>query len=251
MKFFKIGLLGVALLVCSQAAHAWDCTKPINQQSTNPSGECYVPPKPVVPTVSHKQSQKQKQHQTQSQSQVAKGGNAKQSQSVKNSGNATLADVGNSSAVASADNSGNNVGSGNVTDVNVQGATYRAARIPVATAYAASLTSGMDTCLGSASGGLQTAPVGVSIGGTKVDKNCVLIKQVQLLLELRQERAACFRARRDPDIDQSYRDAGVDCPSLVPEVPEVQLQGIDTSRFVTKEELKEHEDRIFKKTVTK
>lgn len=76
-----------------------------------------------------------------------------QSQAIKNSGNSSLTDVGNASATA--DNSGNNVGAGNITNVDVEGSStvYRAARIPVSSAYAPALTSGFDTCLGSLSGG--------------------------------------------------------------------------------------------------
>jgi hypothetical protein len=49
-------------------------------------------------------------------------------------------------------------------------------RIPVATAYAAALTSGIDTCLGSMSGGAQTPVFGISIGSTKHDNTCEIIK---------------------------------------------------------------------------
>lgn len=75
----------------------------------------------------------------------------------------------------SADNSSRNTAN---VDVNVEGDTYvnKQRRIPVSTAYAPALTSGIDTCLGSMSGGAQTGVFGISFGGTKSDKTCEAIK---------------------------------------------------------------------------
>lgn len=112
-------------------------------------------------------------------------------------------------AIATAANNGN--GSNN-TNVN-----YNSPRIPVSSAYSASLTSGFDTCLGSASAGVQTTVLGLTGGKTFVDKNCVLIKQVQLLREMGQEKAACFRARageEGKDIDAALNAAGVSCQDI-------------------------------------
>lgn len=85
----------------------------------------------------------------------------------------------NSSNRNSNDNSNSsNNSSSNVANVNVEGDTYvnKHRRIPVSTAYAPALTSGLDTCLGSLSGGVQTGVFGVSLGGTKIDSTCQLIK---------------------------------------------------------------------------
>ena len=104
-----------------------------------------------------------------------------------------------------------------VTEVSVSGDQTRQYRRPVSTAYAANLTSGIDTCLGSMSGGAQAPIVGLSFGSTKVDKNCVMIKQVQLLKQLGYESAACFRARAGDEgkaIDAAMTQAGIVCESV-------------------------------------
>ena len=101
--------------------------------------------------------------------------------------------------------------SGNQTNTSMQfNETYRE-RLVVASVVAPNLTSGMDTCLGSASAGLQTQIVGLSGGKTTVDENCVLIKQVHLLIEMGHNTAACYRARQNRDIDLAMTAAGVEC----------------------------------------
>jgi len=162
----------------------------------------------------------------------------------------------NSASAASADGAGAN--SNNVTMIE----NYEAQRIPVTTAYAASLTSGQDTCLGSASGGVQTQIVGISLGKTTVDKNCVMIKQVQLLNQMGMPSAACHRARagkEGEEIDAAMRLAGVDCNSLQPVAVSVaaspptpvviNMEPQDTSKFVTREELRERDDRILRRSI--
>jgi hypothetical protein len=87
-------------------------------------------------------------------------------------------------------------------------------RLTVASVIPSSLTSGMDTCLGSASAGLQTQIVGLSGGKTTVDANCVLIKQTQLLIQMGYPVAACYRARLGTDgaaIDEAMKLAGIEC----------------------------------------
>jgi len=101
--------------------------------------------------------------------------------------------------------------------VSVSGDSTRQYRRPVSTAYSANLTSGIDTCLGSMSGGAQAPIVGLSFGSTKVDKNCVMIKQVQLLKQLGYESAACFRARAGEEgkaIDAAMTQAGILCETV-------------------------------------
>lgn len=200
------------------------------------------PPPPSNPP-KHEQSQGQNQGQVQGQAQgqiqgqVANGGHGGNASAT--GGNSSSSSNSDSHAVgisggsfggsasqsqsqsASADNSGNNTGSGNVTQVTVEGDTYKARRIPVSTAYAASLTSGIDTCLGSASGGVQLPVVGVSLGKTTKDEGCKLIKETHLLREFGTtefERAACFRARAGKEgreIDAALKAAGVDCKDIV------------------------------------
>lgn len=209
MKFVKA--LVIMLSVTASPAFAWDCK--IWSQSTYPNMECYVQPVKV-----NKQHQYQHQNQTQQQNQTQA-----QLQSVDNSGNA----VGNSEV-----------------SVNQE---YKAAKIPVSTAYAASLTSGLDTCLGSASGGVQTAPVGVSFGKTLKDDNCIFIKKAHLMAEPI-SRLECFYIRsKDKEIDQAYKDAGIDCPPSEPQNLTAPAP-VDT---VTHEELKDHENRIVTRMLQK
>jgi hypothetical protein len=124
----------------------------------------------------------------------------------------------NAQANSNATATGN--GSGNATSITQN---YQDSRPVVASAYSGSLTSGLDTCLGSVSAGIQTQIVGVSGGKTIVDKNCVMIKQVQLLVQLGYPTAACFRARQDFEIDEAMKAAGIECyePPLVtaPQAP--------------------------------
>lgn len=161
----------------------------------------------------------------------------------------TLGDVGsNSAAVSSADGAGAN--SNNVTMVE----NYQAYRIPVTTAIAASLTSGQDTCLGSASGGVQTQVVGLSLGKTVLDKNCVHIKQVQLLTQMNLPAAACFRARsgkEGAEIDKAMTAAGVDCNKLAPPVQPVIVSApeVDMSKYMTREEILERENRMLRRQI--
>jgi hypothetical protein len=149
---------------------------------------------------------------------VTNSGNSSQSQSQTQSQTATANNNGNNSN--NANNSSTNTASGNSTEVTVEGdnTVYQAARIPVSTAYAASLTSGMDTCLGSASGGVQLPLVGVSLGKTTLDRGCKLIKETHLLREAGYENAACYRMRagkEGKEIDAALKAAGITCEPVV------------------------------------
>lgn len=103
----------------------------------------------------------------------------------------------------------------NLNNQNNFNEVYRE-RLTVASAMPANLTAGMDTCLGSASAGVQTQIVGVSGGKTTIDENCVMIKQVHLLIELGYPDAACYRARQNRDIDLALTAAGIECREPLP-----------------------------------
>lgn len=75
-----------ALILCSTAAHAWDCSQPKWQQSTNPNGKCYVPPKTVTAAPAQHQAQGQLQGQQQGQVAAARA-DASLSTNTSNSGN--------------------------------------------------------------------------------------------------------------------------------------------------------------------
>lgn len=222
MKSRYVAIMLVLSAVASPA-FAWDCS--VWSQSTDPTMECYVAPVKSVNT------------NTNNQSQTAKGGSAKQHQ------NQTQNQTQESQSTSSADNSGNNVGEGNSTNVNVQGDVYRAARIPVATAYVAALTSGIDTCTGSWSAGGQTAPVGISFGKTTKDENCVFVKKVHLLREFDQRVACEYMRSHDKEIDDAYKTAGIDCPE---QVKIVVQDNIDPSQFVTRDELNQRDRELIR-----
>lgn len=84
-------------------------------------------------------------------------------------------------------------------------------RSPVNTAWAAPLTSGFDTCLGSASGGAQTVGFGVSFGTTKVDKNCVRLKNASALNSLGHREAAVALMCQNADVRKAMETAGTPC----------------------------------------
>jgi len=133
----------------------------------------------------------------------------------------------NTQAHSNATATGN--GSGNSTSITQN---YKDSRPVVASAYSGSLTSGLDTCLGSVTAAVQTQIVGVSGGKTIVDKNCVMIKQVQLLVQLGYPTAACFRARQDSEIDEAMKAAGIECfepPVVVPQQVATDVNSEDPS----------------------
>ncbi len=90
----------------------------------------------------------------------ATGGNANQKQNQSQSSE--------NNNQSSANNSGNNSEYSNETNI-------AAPKIPVATAYAPS-TYPTVTCFKSYGAGMQTMPVGVSLGGGKIDENCAILE---------------------------------------------------------------------------
>lgn len=166
-------------------------------------------------------------------------------------GNGNDNNNGNKDAVATADataeaaaaaNASSVSGGGTATStVSVEGDNFEEQDFPVNTAYSASLTSGYDTCMGSGSAGFQVAGVGATGGKTYVDANCVLIKQVQLLLQLGLPEAACERARLGEEgaaIAAAMTAAGTDCKVFNNPTPVSDVAPpVDLSPYATKEEL--------------
>jgi hypothetical protein len=104
----------------------------------------------------------------------------------------------------------------------VEGDTYNQARnrrIPVSTAYAASLTSGIDTCLGSASAGVQTGIIGVSLGGTKRDRICETIKLSRELHHMGMREGAVQLLCIDERVRIAMQNAGTPCEAVTYEPP--------------------------------
>lgn len=182
--FFSVMLL---TLFASQAK-AWNCNNPLDARvdvgKTKPSGSAgdgdnqyflgtgtegvkgdyYVCKPPIDPTAPSN-TLKQKQKQQQQQNQTANGGNS--TNTNQNTASSVLTNSGNSASTSSATNNGN--GANNSTynsETNVE-----ASKIPVNTAIGIAPPSTLNCTTGIGVGG-QTAPVGLSLGFSKVNKNC-------------------------------------------------------------------------------
>lgn len=186
---------------------------------------------------------------------VAQGGAA----NVAANGGSVGAVTGGASSVGNTASNSTSTNNNNITSVE----NYEAQKIPVSTVYGGSLTSGQDTCLGSTTGGVQTQILGISLGSTVRDRNCEMIKQVQLLNQMGLSSAACHRARAGEEgreINAAMIAAGVDCNQLVAAPARVSAAEVeddtppviiknelpDMSKFVTREELQERDARIFR-----
>lgn len=162
------------------------------------------------------QGQLQGQLQGQAQGQVANGGSAR-----SNSGGNTLHNGSSSSSGATSNSGGNTmVGGANTasqgqsTHVNVVGDTYQAQeRNPVASAWAAPLTSGPNTCMGSSSGGAQGVTFGLSFGTTWTDAGCEARFDANALNALGLRSAAIARLCQRSDNAKAIEAAGGKCPS--------------------------------------
>ena len=143
-------------------------------------------------------------------------------------GTASIGNVstGPSTATASNSNTNNADNSSNLSsNVSVEGDTFiqaRNRRIPVSTAYAAPLTSGIDTCLGSASAGVQTGILGVSIGGTKRDRICETIKLSRELHHMGMREGAVQLLCIDDRVRFAMRNAGTPCEAVTYAPPPIE-----------------------------
>lgn len=185
------------------------------------------------------------QQQGQNQGQIATGGKANSSSAstsgaTSNSGGNTFA-TGNTSqstavttgatsqnvstgatsqAVSTGATSQSNAG--NNSSVNVQGdsVVYEAQkRAPVASAWAAPLAASNGTCLGSASGGLQTVGVGLSFGKTTLDEGCDARYDAIALTQIGEGNAARERLCLKPEIAEAFARSGKPCASSKASAP--------------------------------
>lgn len=123
-----------------------------------------------------------------------------QGQQQANANTVTATGKAKAKAKAKAQSSGNSV---------VVGADGR--RIPVATAYAAGLAASNGTCLGSASGGVQFVPFGISGASTKEDKGCNLRYNAEMLRSLGMEDAAVAVMCEDEYVRRAMTATGRSC----------------------------------------
>lgn len=84
--------------------------------------------------------------------------------------------------------------------------------IPVAIAVAPPLTSNNDTCMGSISVGASTVSIGLSVGGTWTDKNCMMLKNSRELWNMGFKGAAVARMCMDHDNHEALESTGIKCP---------------------------------------
>jgi hypothetical protein len=99
----------------------------------------------------------------------------------------------------------------NAQSVTVQTGASDSRRIPVATAYAAGLTASNGTCLGSASGGIQIAPLGISGGSTKKDEGCDRRYNAQMLNSMGLTDAAIMLMCQDDAVRDAMTATGRSC----------------------------------------
>lgn len=167
-------------------------------------------------TLGQQQGQAQGQLQGQQQGQVATGGSSSSTSGASsNSGGNTFTTGATTQTVTSGPVSQSNAGNNTQTSVTVHGdtVTYEAQkRNPVSTAYSGPLAASNGTCLGSASGGLQTVAVGMSFGTTTLDAGCDARYDAIALTQLGEHAAARARLCLKPEIAQAFDSAGTPCP---------------------------------------
>ena len=79
-------------------------------------------------------------------------------------------------------------------------------------------TSGLDTCLGSSTGGISAPGFSISGGSTVVDDNCVRMKNAKLLIKLGLVDAAVALIALDPSVAKALRIAYPELHSRLVEV---------------------------------
>jgi hypothetical protein len=200
---FFIAFLAAALI---GTAHACDCSLPKNYGNPQCAAQITAALKGVSSTSANSAaasksvsgssaqasvgaitvSPSQQQGQKQSQSQTAEGG--------------------------AATSTANNAGNAQTIEQN-----YQAARIPVATAFAAALTAA--PCgIGSTSAGVQTGPVGISFGSTRKDKKeadrCARFDALRVAFTI-SPLVGCYDAITVlPDIKSAMDAAGLTCEQI-------------------------------------
>jgi hypothetical protein len=219
---FKRYVIVTALALTAGYAHACDCTKPENYG--NPACRSIITDalkdKPIATSAS------------------TSGANAA-SNAAATAGAAANATTGPVTATGGAGGAGGNATGGSVGNVTASGGTqaqkqgqaqqatadasnagnaqsttietnYRAARIPVNTAYAAGLVAGL--CgIGSTSGGVQTPLIGATFGTTRQNKPLRAVCTAYLISPL----IGCVTAYQQlPEIKSAFESIGLTCEAI-------------------------------------
>jgi outer membrane protein OmpA-like peptidoglycan-associated protein len=85
-------------------------------------------------------------------------------------------------------------------------------RVPVTTAFAASLTASQDTCMGSRTFGFQAIGFGVSLATTWSDRQCRRIRNARALEDFGYRSAALALLCQDEEVFEAMQRAGTPCP---------------------------------------
>lgn len=153
----------------------------------------------------NKQAQGQMQGQAQSSKNSNRNANANNNRSSATGGN------------SQANNSNSNANSGNNSDqsVTVNGDTYEARRIPVATAYAPNIAP-TATCMGASSAGVQAPGLGISVGTSWTDENCMKLERVRTVaVVLNDPETAAAMLCDVPDYAKAREASGRPCGTKI------------------------------------
>jgi hypothetical protein len=89
---------------------------------------------------------------------------------------------------------------------------YEAQQPVVAAAFAPALSSSHDSCMGSTSGAVSSAIIGIAAGSTYIDKNCQTLKNSRELWNMGQRAAAIARMCMDDLNRYAMELSGYECP---------------------------------------
>lgn len=89
---------------------------------------------------------------------------------------------------------------------------YEAPKPVVASAFAPALAAGFDTCMGSTSGAVSSAVIGIAMGSTYVDVGCEMRKDARELWNMGQRAAALARTCMSPLNREALELTGYECP---------------------------------------
>jgi hypothetical protein len=78
------------------------------------------------------------------------------------------------------------------------------------------LTTSNDTCMGSTSGSMNIAGLGIGGGSTWVDGNCKLLKNSRELWNMGMKAASMAMLCKDPDMREALEETGYKCPPVKP-----------------------------------
>lgn len=112
--------------------------------------------------------------------------------------------------------SGSTASSGSVAGVSISNKSKSGHRVPGNVVAPSLGAAGIETCLGSASGGVSFPGGGVAFGSTTQDKGCNLRLWARTLGSMGLKGASVAIACQDPNVFAAMATAGTPCPGPVP-----------------------------------